>query len=387
MDRRELLLGMSALAVGRSTLNHLLMTQSAGLNSLPTDSSHVSDRERASLRGPVKTVIEQHTIPLPEKQVVTSTTTEYAPDGRKLEERWGNPDASEWGTKYTYHPDGRLAKTVSGKTGSAPDAETTYSYDDAGRLIGLKSGNNIPTRYQYDDKGRKSLTQTFEATPLPANTAYAAHWEGTDLGFANYLGGTLTTFYNEHDVATGAEFRDLEGKLVGHIVRQFDSEGRVVSEEQQVDATPQFPFPEEIRSQLNAEQLRAVTAFGGGMQNRSNSYKYDDKGRITERHRKGGVFDDEVTVTTYNDFGDKSSERTTTIMNPLTGRVFSLTEAGAMIPVGETKPAEAPSVYEAQYTYLYDGYGNWIEQTTAGRSQADQAFGPGTTYRRKLTYY
>jgi len=71
-----------------------------------------------------------------------------------------------------------------------------------------------------------------------------------------------------------------------------------------VDATPQFPFPEGIRSQFNAEQLRAVAAFGGGMQNRSNSYKYDDKGRITERHRKGGVFDDEVTVTKYNDHGE-----------------------------------------------------------------------------------
>jgi hypothetical protein len=64
---------------------------------------------------------------------------------------------------------------------------------------------------------------------LAPNTAYASNWEGTDLGFATHLGGTVTTLYNEQGVATGAEFRDAEGKLLGHIVRKFDAEGRIVA--------------------------------------------------------------------------------------------------------------------------------------------------------------
>jgi YD repeat-containing protein len=349
----------------------------------------MSDRDKAGLRGPVKTVMEEHTTPLPDdKQVVTTNTTEYSPDGRKLEERWGNSDGPEWETKYTYHSDGRLSKMETGKTGSAPNSETTYLYDDARKLIGMKSGDKSQARYQYDEKGQKSLIESFEATPLPANTAYGAHWEGTDLGFANYLGGTLTTFYDEQDVATGAEFHDLEGKLVGHIVRKFDAEGRVVSEEQIADAPHQFALPEEIRSQLNAKQLKTIGAFmGGAMQNRANFFTYDEKGRVTERHRRGGPFDDEVTITKYNDYGDKISELTTTTMNPEIGKQFSLTEAGAMLPVGESKPPEPPSTYEMQYTYQFDAHGNWTEQTIAGRSHSDEAFGPGTTCRRKLTYY
>ena len=252
----------------------------------------------------------------------------------------------------------------------------------------MKSGDKTQARYEYDEKGRKTLIQTFDATPLHPNTAYAAHWEETDLGFADYLGGTLTTTYNERDIATGAEFHDLDGKLVGHIVRKFDPEGRVVSEEQIADAPYKFALPDEITSKLNPEQLKTVGAFvGGAMQNRANFYTYDDKGRVIERHRQGGPFDDEVTVTKYNDSGDKTWESTTTSMNPAVGRVFSLTEAGAMIPDGNPNPPEPPSTYETQYSYEYDTHGNWTERTIAGRSHPEEAFGPGTTSHRKLTYY
>ena len=159
-----------------------------------------------------------------------STTTEYAPDGRILERRIGNSDGSIWVTSYTYYADGRLLKTVSGKAGSAADSQTTYLYDDARRLVGVESGDNVKMSYRYDEKGRKSVIESYDSKPLPPNTAYAPHWEGTELGFAPYPGGTLTTSYNEQGVATGAELRDVDGTLVGHIVRKFDAEGRVIAE-------------------------------------------------------------------------------------------------------------------------------------------------------------
>jgi hypothetical protein len=44
-------------------------------------------------------------------------------------------------------------------------------------------------------------------------------------------------------------------------------------------------------------------------------------------------------------------------------------------------------VYETQYTYQYDAYGNWTELTTGGRSDIDGPFAGGFARRRKLTYY
>jgi YD repeat-containing protein len=352
----------------------------------------MSNRDKAGLRGPVKTVLEEQTFSGTDgRQSITTTTTHYAHDGRILEDRTENPDGSGWVTTYTYYSDGRLLKTAFGKANSVPSSESTYLYDDAQRLVGLKSGNKVQVRYRYDDKGRKSVIESYESRPLPPNTAYAAHWEGTDLGFATYLGGTVTTFYDEQGVATAAEFRDAEGKLLGHIVRKFDAEGRIVAEEQFADAPLDFPLPEEIRSKLNPDQIKAMGAsmgaFAAGMENRANSYAYDAQGRVTERHRRGGAFGDEVTITKYNDQGDKASERTTTVMNPELGRQYTMSEAGTMIPVGQPQPPQPPALYETQYTYQYDTYGNWTELTTAGRSDPGAPFTPGIVRRRSLTYY
>lgn len=354
----------------------------------PQTGGPMSDRDKAGLRGPVRSVlVERSFADADSRQLLTSTRTEYAPDGRMLEVRYGNPDGSQWVTRYTYQPDGRLIKTASGKMGSAPSSETIYSYDAAGRLVAVKSGDRAQFRYQYDDKGNKSVIESYDSKPLPPNTAYVPHWEGTDLGFAPYPGGTLTTLYNEQEVATGAQLRDAKGNLVAHIVREFDAKGRIIAEEQVADA-PELMIPEELKSTLNPEQAKSVGAFmAGGLQNRAISYVYDENGRVTERHRSGGVFGEEVTVTTYNDQGDKASERTTTVMNPEVGREYSLTEAGTMIPAGQPQPAQPPSTYETQYTYQYDSYGNWTEQSSVARSRPDAPWEPGSIVRRKLTYY
>jgi YD repeat-containing protein len=346
----------------------------------------MSDRDKAGLRGPVKTVLNEQTFSGADgQQFLTSMTTEYAPDGRILELRIRNSDGSIWITSYTYYADGRLLKTASGKAGPAVDSQTTYLYDDARRLVRVESGDNGKVSYQYDEKGRKSIIESYGSRSLPPSKAYAPHWEGTDLGFAPDPGGTLTTSYNEQGVATGAELHDADGTLVGHIVRKFDAQGRIISEEQAADA-PQVNLPEEFRSKLNPEQMKSVGTMIAGMQNSVISYSYDAQGRVTERHRSGGVFGEQVTITTYNDHGDKSTERETMVMRPDTGP-WNLTDAGAFIPAGKPNPPQPPLSSETQYTYQYDQYGNWTEQTIVSRSQPDEAFRPGTVMRRKLTYY
>jgi YD repeat-containing protein len=346
----------------------------------------MTDRDKAGFRGPVKTVVNEQTFSAAEgQQFLMSTTTEYAPDGRILERRSGNSDGSIWVTRYTYYADGRLLKSVSGKVGSAAYSQTTYLYDDARRLVGVESGDNVKLSCQYDEKGRKSVIERYDSKPLPPDMAYAPHWEGTDLGFAPYPGGTLTTSYNQQGVATGAELRDADGTLVGHIVRKFDAEDRVIAEQQTADA-PHVNLPEEIRSKLNPEQMKSIGAMIAGMQNSAISYSYDAQRRVTERHRSGGALGDQVTITTYNDHGDKASERETTVMRPDTGP-WNLTDAGAFVPAGKPNPPQPPLTSETQYPYQYDQHGNWTEQTIVSRSQPDEAFRPGTVIRRKLTYY
>ena len=346
----------------------------------------MTDRDKAELQGPVRTVLNEQTFSGPNgQQSILSQTTEYAHDGRILERRTSNSDGSIWVTRYTYYPDARLFKTVSGKPGSAADSQTTYLYDDARRLVGVESGDNDKATYKYDEKGQKSFIETYDAKPLPPNTAYAPHWEGSDLGFAPYPGGTLTTSYDEQGIATGAELHSADGTLLWHIVRKFDAEGRVILEEQTADA-PQVDLPEEFRSKLNPDQIKSVGTMIARMQNIVISYSCDAQGRRTERHRSGGVFGDQVTVTTYNDHGDKASERETMVMRSDTGP-WNITEAGAFIPAGKPNPPQPPLSSETQYAYQYDQYGNWTEQTMVSRSQPDAPFQPGTVIRRKLTYY
>jgi YD repeat-containing protein len=351
----------------------------------PHSGSSISDREKAGLRGPVKEEIDSQTMSLPSGEKVFTTTTKYTVDGRILEKRATNPDGSEWVTSYSYYPDGRLLKIVTGNAGSTNTSETTNLYDEQRRLVAIKSGDKIQIRYQYDDRGRKSAIETCDSKPLPPNVAYAPHWEGTDLGFVPSPGGKITTMYNEQGVATGAQFYDAEGNLLGHIVRKFDTEGRVVAEEQTADAH-QENLPEELQSKLNAEQMKSVGTLMAGAQNSAISYSYDTQGRVTERHRSGGFFGEQVTVTKYNEYGDKASERETTVMRPDTGP-WRLTDSGAFIPEGKQNPPQPPLTSETQYTYRYDQYGNWIEQTVLGRSQPDESFRPATVIRRKLTYY
>jgi hypothetical protein len=168
-------------------------------------------------------------------------------------------------------------------------------------------------------------------------------------------------------------------------VRKFDAQGRIIAEEQAADA-PQVNLPQEFRSNLSPEQMKSVGTMIAGMQNSVISYSYDAQSRVTERHRSGGVFGQLVTITTYNDRGDKASERETMVMRSDTGP-WNLTEAGALVPTGKPNPPQPPTSSETQYTYQYDQYGNWTEQTSVSRSQPDEAFRPGTVIRRKLTYY
>src|SRR5271170_2507201 len=128
----------------------------------------MSDREKAGLRGPVNTCVEEGT--------KYSITTEYSPDGRLLTTRTTNTDGPEWVSTRTYDADGRLTKTIWAKLGE-PGNESLYAYDGTGRLLSITNHPEKSGRidFQYDEQGRKTSVQSFDPETLKRaqKTAFA----------------------------------------------------------------------------------------------------------------------------------------------------------------------------------------------------------------------
>src|SRR5258707_14895575 len=127
-------------------------------------SVHMSDREKASLHGPVRTCVEE-TIPRDGKSDLT--TTEYDPGGRLLTFRNTNSDGAGWSTANTYDVDGRLTRTISGNS-REPGPESVYTYDRAGRLLRITNSPHEGDRvdFHFDELGRKTATQGFDPNTL-----------------------------------------------------------------------------------------------------------------------------------------------------------------------------------------------------------------------------
>lgn len=356
----------------------------------------MSDREKAGLRGPVRTCVEETIVSDGSKYL---TTTEYSSDGRLLALRNTYSDGSEWVTTQTYDADGHLAKTISGKMGE-PNAETLYAYDEAGRLL---TTTNSPEKggridFHYDEQGRKTSIRRFDQKTLERaqNAASAlSPWDTAESGIGIPAGGKITTIYDENDQPTEKQIRDAEEHIVSRIVRTYDANGRLV-EEKPIWENPISimldKLPDKERAQLGPEQIeqmnKAMGAVLGGKKQAGTTYTYDAQNRITKIHERNSFFE-KTTTTLYNDHGDKTEERTTLRENSVIpmGVTYSIDENGARVA---TKPAAevpastgVPEDYEIHFTYQYDNYGNWILQTVNYSSVLDRP----TNVHRKLTYY
>jgi YD repeat-containing protein len=355
----------------------------------------MTDREKAGLRGPVKTSIEETVYPGGKY----TTATEYSLDGKLLTTRTVQSDGSQWVTAQTYDADGHLAKTASGKLGE-PGTESLYAYDETGRLLSI---TNIPekgnrTDFRYDEQGLKTTIQSFDAKTLQrtGNSMFGGSaWDAAQLAFGVPVDGSVTTTYGENDKPTEAQVHDAGGRLVSRFVRTYDANGRIM-EENQVQENPALlmkgRFSAEQQVELDDKQLeamnKAMKSMLSGRNGTGKSYAYDAQGRVTEVRDRNWALDG-VTTTSYNENGDKSEERMTLTGNTAfpVGVAYSMDENGTLIP---EKVSNAPSVPElpkldiTEYRYEYDQYGNWTEQTVVHRSESNEY---STVHRRTLTYY
>ena len=359
---------------------------------------YMSDREKAGLHGPVRTCEEETILPDGKSHL---TTIEYSPDGRVLTARSSNLDGTEWIVTKTYDANGRLTKTISGNS-REPGLERVYAYDGAGRLVRITNSPDEGDRidFHFDEQGRKTATQTFDPKTLQQaqKTAYAiSAWAAAASGAGVPIGGSIVLIYDGHDEPAEARVLGAGRHLITRFVRTYDADGRVIEENEERE-NPGLMFVEmfsaEDRAKLDDEGMEAlnkgVKTMLSGLRGTGTTYTYDTRGRIVESRERNSMFE-KITTILYNAHGDKAEERTTIASNSVipVGVEFSIDENGAFVPVHpqdeEVPSAGVPSEdSEIHYSYQYDSYDNWVEQTSNHGSRPDE---PLSVNRRKLTYY
>jgi hypothetical protein len=322
MDRRQLLFGASALGlVTNLNLNHPLIAQVS--NATMASGRRLSDRERAGLRGPVKTCSDLILRGI-------GFNTDYSPDGRLL------------------------------------------GYRAVGAFPGLALlGIGVTDEFQYDEQGRTTRIRT--VPPRPNQVGFtvmlaSGMLEVTEAGGSLSADGSVTTRYNDDDQPIESLIHDAQGELLTQIVHNY-ANGLLVNEtlvivRENLEATRhlQKGFSEEEQRALLARRKALLGQLVGLRMERS--YIYDDD-RVIRRLTQMGNFKQDETIT-YNEHGCRAG--TVTI------------QSGSLEP-GE--PILRVKRSEFRYLYQYDSHGNWTERTTIN---ADHPGHPNTQ-RRTLSYY
>ena len=178
------------------------------------------------------------------------------------------------------------------------------------------------------------------------------------------------------------------------------SNGRVVEENQERE-NPGLMFAgifsDEDRAKLDDKGMEALNkgtkAMLSGLRGTGTTYAYDPRGRMIESRERNCMFE-KITTILYNAQGDKSEERTAITNNCVfpAGVSFSIDENGSLVSeqsqAGESSSGDFPSgESEIHYSYQYDSYGNWVQQTVNHVNHSSRPEEPLNVHRRKLTYY
>jgi hypothetical protein len=299
-------------------------------------SSSLSDREKGGLRGAVKTIVDEY------------STTLFDRNGKTVEWR-GN----------TSH--GRV--------------ERTYVYDQNERLIRVRgSSGDHEDEFRYDGRGK---TQIRHVPPRPDRQSRAfgvsVWFDAISEGEALTDGGTVETTYDERNEPVEKRLFDDEGMLLIRVVYIRDENGRLseeklISENHAIPKTVRDQIPIDERASALAamrEKFDEIAQDTGLFGNVERAYVYNQTGHIAERHMRQGSIREDVTYS-YNERGD----------------ISELTIQTSGFP--HEASVETQLLLKFRRTYEYDSLGNWTSMTEASES-------PGNTATRKhirqLTYY
>ncbi len=210
------------------------------------------------------------------------------------------------------------------------------------------------------------------------------------------MGGTVIVLHDRRGRPTEAQVRAANGDPVSRIVRSYSADGRISEERPTLENLSALFLermsPEE-RNQLSPALMqamnKAMAAISRGQREAGKSYSYDAQGRVTQTRETNFVFEKTTTIQ-YNDDGDEVEIDITIADNTAVpaGVSYSVDEEGNVTPIAvpgaAPEPPLLPPPEQIHYSYEYDRYGNWTQQTTTR--------GPGSgtpvgTRQRTLTYY
>jgi YD repeat-containing protein len=351
------------------------------------ETSPMSDREKAGLRGPVQQCTEERTTPAFENFPGTSyvSINKYSPEGKLLQTSIGNSveSAQESSMTYTYDSAGRLLKKTTTNSGS-PVSESNYHYDQKGRIISITGDPLGTSTFEYDDNGRKTRITSPPSRPLVPEGTQSIFLmpEDEDSYLPIPTGGHVKLSCNEQDQPVEWQVFDANGNLVNRLIRTYDEHGRLTELRYTIESL-QYLLPAEVQQELMAEpgaveeMLPQLTKLLGEQRNFTRrTYTYDIDGRLIEQHHYVGHSMEETTKIVYNDHSDKLEERQFTTGDPNPPRDSQS---------GETSQAPPFPSQESQvrYSYKYDTFGNWTEQAVSSSTGPNDA----TVTRRALIYY
>ncbi len=344
-----------------------------------------SERDKAGLRGPVKTVV----IETPFEHLGKSTveTVEYTADGRILRRASKFGDDPGWIEINSYDPTGVKVESIFG-SGDIPLADrqhTLFTHHEDGR-IEARGRNRATVISRIDDHGRRVDIQSYPDMSDKPNAALASsQWFDSTLSLPASSAGRFEITYDRRGLPIEGHSYDSDGKEIARVVRTYDDHNRPVRDE--VTGIPVTPgFPAEFLSQLNPEQIHAMASMWASQISGYTSYKYDSRGQLVERQLSGNMRGETVTNFEYNQQGDKTFEHTTSAESPSRGVEYGMTEDGQLIPDRKV-PLPPPQVSETRYEYVYDSQGNWTERRINVSYLGQSTPMPQQVIRRTLTYY
>ena len=342
-----------------------------------------TDRQRWSLRGPVRTCTVHRTWGGCGGGACGTDTrhdtacVEFRPDGALTLHRHENHDGSAWQMTREYDAEGRLVAQRSGD--DSPADGTFYEYDAEGRLarvIARRAGNpeRVAETYEYGADGTMKKTEHVEC---PASGCAGWTTEGSGTGYMADGAATIVVQYNQRGQPVETTFTDSEGRPLTRVTMSYDEDGRLVEEGHTVI---DIVLPEAIRAQATAadlEQFRAM--LGGGRLQSRQMHRYDAQGRrIETRSAMFGDLGDDRRTFAYNERGDQIEE-----VSDSSEQRGSIDHNGQVIPDPDSV---TKSRSEARFTYRYDSHGNWVEKVVESRTDG-RDFSVSSTEIRQLEYW
>jgi YD repeat-containing protein len=337
----------------------------------------MSDTAGWKVRGPVRTLRTEtaewdlhHEEWRPSRYSVVAA---FRPDGKQEEITHHNPDGSVSHTVYLYDPDGRLVESQF-RMNDEPGGKSLYSYDDAGRLvrsIGVTADGTQRSSelYSYDSDGRKTKRAFLPPSQPNHSCSYAV--EGTEISYSAPGATTMTVRYGESGLPDEVLFHDAGDSLIATVTFQRHARGMLLSE--QLQFAQLSPF----ENQLDHADAMLANIFGPSLIFSRTSYTYDSNDRVLERNTQMGSLSEERTRFLYDDYGNTVEQIT-----EQAAREMEIDEQGQPHATSERSTRQ-----DVRMEYRYDAHGNWIERIVSSRVDPNPDFQRSNVERREITYH